>query len=149
MIVQHYSHITALDWHPVTGLLLSCSADRGIIVWKEDDNKKMMPQLCNIRELKSNNDACWNYRGDKFCVGAASGHVFAGSFNKEVNLWIATSLTDDKPLHDSPVTQVKFDPLSGRVVASASTDGCVIVTSSFYEDIDLGEDRGPFGKLVS
>lgn len=77
-------------------------------------------------------------RGDKFCVGAASGHVYAGSYNKMVNLWIATSLTDTKPLHDSPVTSVKFDPLSGRVVASSSTDGSVIVSSTYYEDMDLG-----------
>jgi hypothetical protein len=50
-----------------------------------------MPQLCSIKELKSNNDACWNYRGDKFCVGAASGHVFVGTYNAQVGLWIATS----------------------------------------------------------
>jgi WD40 repeat protein len=134
----------------VTGLLLSCSSDRGIIVWKEDaTTKKMMPQLCNIRELKSNNDACWNMRGDKFCVGAASGHVYTGCYNNNVNLWIANSLTDNKPLHDSPVTSVKFDPLSGRVVASSSTDGTVIVSSAYDDQMDTAQDQGPFGKLKS
>jgi len=134
----------------VTGLLLSCSSDRGIIVWKEDaTTKKMMPQLCSIRELKSNNDACWNMRGDKFCVGSASGHVYSGYYNNEVNLWIATSLTENKPLHDSPVTSVKFDPLSGRVVASSSTDGTVVVSSTYDAQIDTAQDQGPFGKLTS
>jgi WD40 repeat protein len=134
----------------VTGLLLSCSSDRGIIVWKEDaTTKKMMPQLCNIRELKSNNDACWNMRGDKFCVGAASGHVYTGCYNNAVNLWIANSLTDNKSLHDSPVTSVKFDPLSGRVVASSSTDGTVIVSSAYDDQMDTAQDQGPFGKLKS
>lgn len=81
----------ALDWHPKTGLLLSCSADRGIIVWKEDPATNMlMPQLCNIKELKANNDASWNFRGDKFVVGAASGNVFVGAYNDAVGLWIAT-----------------------------------------------------------
>ena len=138
-----------MDWHPKTNLLLSCSADRGIIVWKHDADNKLMPQLCNIRELKANTDACWNYRGDKFCVGASSGHVYAGSYNKEVSLWIATSLTDTKALHDSPITAVKFDPLAGRVIAYASTDGCVMVTTAFYEDLDHGDDNGPFGKIKS
>ncbi len=134
----------------MTGLLLSCSSDRGIIVWKEDaTTKKMMPQLCNIRELKSNNDACWNMRGDKFCVGAASGHVYTGCYNNAVNLWIANSLTDNKSLHDSPVTSVKFDPLSGRVVASSSTDGTVIVSSAYDDQMDTAQDQGPFGKLKS
>lgn len=134
----------------MTGLLLSCSSDRGIIVWKEDaTTKKMMPQLCNIRELKSNNDACWNMRGDKFCVGAASGHVYYGYYDDKVNLWIANSLTDNKPLHDSPVTSVKFDPLSGRVVASSSTDGTVVVISAYDDQRDPAQDQGIFGKLNS
>jgi len=80
---QHYSNIGALDWHPKTGLLLSCSADRGIIVWKEDEEtKQYMPQLCQIKELKANLDAVWNFRGDKFAVGAASGQVYVGAWDK-------------------------------------------------------------------
>lgn len=44
VLKEHFSMVGALDWHPVTGLLLSCSADRGIIVWKEDPaTKQMMP----------------------------------------------------------------------------------------------------------
>jgi hypothetical protein len=51
-------------------------------VWKEDpDTRQLMPNMCQILELKANNDACWNHRGDKFCVGSASGHVFIGSYN--------------------------------------------------------------------
>lgn len=50
-----------------------------------------MPQLCAIKELKANLDASWNYRGDKFCVGAASGHVFVGLFDENNGFWIAPS----------------------------------------------------------
>ena len=96
-----------------------------------------MPQLCQIKELKSNLDACWNHRGDKFAVGASSGKVFVGSWDAACGFWIARSLTDDeKPLHDGSVVSVKFDPISSRVVASASIDGTVIVSSAFDPLLD-------------
>jgi WD40 repeat protein len=38
-------------------------------------------------------------------------------------------LVSKKPLHDSSVVSVSFDPKSSRVVATASTDGfCKLVT---------------------
>lgn len=95
-----------------------------------------MPQLCNTKELKANTDACWNHRGDKFVVGAASGMVFVGSYNEAVGLWIAISQTADKPLHDAPVTCVRFDPGSSRTVVSASADGQVYFSSSYLEELD-------------
>jgi len=149
VLKEHFSLVTALDWHPKTNLLLSCSSDRGIIVWKEDVNvKKFMPQLCNIKELKANTDASWSHRGDKFVVGAASGMVFVGTYNEAVGLWIAVSQTDNKSLHDAPVTCVRFDPLSSRVVVSCSADGVVYVTSSYLEDLDgKGAGAGVFGKV--
>jgi WD40 repeat protein len=36
VLKEHFSLVTALDWHPQTGLLLSCSSDRGIIVWRTE-----------------------------------------------------------------------------------------------------------------
>jgi hypothetical protein len=46
-----------MHWHPTTGLLLTCSTDRGIIVWNQGSKGDLMPQLVNIKELKSNLDA--------------------------------------------------------------------------------------------
>lgn len=107
-----------------------------------------MPQLCQIKELKANTDACWNHKGDKFAVGAASGLVFVGSYDAQNGFWIARSLTDDdKPLHDGTVVSVKFDPLSGRVVASASIDGTVCISSAFDPDLDANNTAGPFGSV--
>jgi len=31
---EHFNVISALDWHPKTNLLLSCSVDRGTIIWE-------------------------------------------------------------------------------------------------------------------
>lgn len=107
----------------------------------------LMPQLCNIKELKANTDAVWNTRGDKFAVGAASGYVFVGSYNKAVNLWIAQAITD-KPTHDAPVTKVAFDPLSGKCIASCAADGQVFFNADFNEELDEKTAAGPFGAIV-
>ena len=112
----------------------------------------MMPNLCAIKELKSNLFASWNSRGDKFCVGGSSGHVFVGTYNTSLNFWVALSQTEEpplgKPLHKASVLCVRFDPGSGRVVASASADGSVIITSAFNQEIDVG-GSGPFAGVTS
>jgi len=55
-------------------------------------------------------------------------------------------LTDDnKPLHDGSVVSVKFDPLSSRVIASASIDGTVVISSAYDPDLDANSTAGPFG----
>lgn len=136
-----------MDWHPKTNLLLSCSSDRGIIVWQtEPKSNKLMPQLCNIKELKANTDASWSTRGDKFVVGAASGNVFVGSYNNKVGLWIAQAVSD-KAAHDSPVTCVKFDPLAGKCVVSCSSDGTVQFNADFNEELDQATGEGVFGGI--
>lgn len=92
--MQHYAQVNALDWHPKTNLLLSASTDRSVIVWNEEGtgkDSKFLPQLCAIKELKANLDASWNHRGDKFCVGASSGHVFVGKYNSDTGFWVAPS----------------------------------------------------------
>ena len=43
---------------------------------------------------------------------------------------------------------VKFDPKSSRVVASASTDGVCKITSCYMKEIDK-ETSGPFGNVTS
>ena len=71
----------------MTNQLLSSSTDRGIIVWSvnAEQGNRLMPNLCAVKELKSNLSASWNGRGDKFCVGGSSGHVFIGTYNTALN----------------------------------------------------------------
>lgn len=137
-----------MHWHEKTGQLMTCSTDRGIIIWKEDANSKLLPQLVIIKELKANLDAQWNFRGDKICVGSSSGHIYIGKYNPDVNFWVAPSQTDEKPLHRGSVNCVRFDPGSGHVVASASVDGKVIISSCFEEEIDSpSKASGPFAAV--
>ena len=122
--------ITSLDWHPKTNMLLSSSADRGIIVWEVAND--WLPQLGVIKEHYANLDATWNMRGDKYVVGASSGHVYVGKFSKDNNFWVAHSVNAKKPIHKASVTSVRFDPLSSRVVFSTSLDSTVQITSCYY-----------------
>lgn len=129
---------------------MTCSSDRGIIVWREADDGDLHPQLVNIKELKANLDAQWNARGDKICVGSSSGHVYVGTFNADVNFWVLLAQTSDKPLHRASVNSVRFDPGSGHVCASASADGKVIISSCYDEAIDAaGKPTGPFAAVNS
>lgn len=81
--------MSSLDWHGDKDLLLSVSTDRGAIVWGFDQTfNNMRPTLAVIKETKANIDGAWNHRGDKFCVGAASGNVFIATFSKANNFWI-------------------------------------------------------------
>jgi len=62
---------------------------------------------------------------------------------------IYDKLGGKKPLHKSSVLSVRFDPLSGRVVASSSTDGNCYITSCFLKDTDGTSTEGPFGSVTS
>jgi WD40 repeat protein len=124
--------VSSLDWHSTTNLLLSASTDRGVIVWGESaDINGLKPQLAVIKETKSNIDGSWNHAGNKFVVGASSGNVFIGRYDNLSNFWVAQSISGKKPLHGQSVVSVRFDPLSGRVCASASADGKCLITSCF------------------
>ena len=100
-----------------------------------------------VKEMKSNLDCNWNHRGDKFCIGSGSGNVYLGTFFAENNFWVAHPLKK-KALHKSSVVCVRFDPLSGRVIASASLDGTVQITSAYKEELDT-DSAGPFGQVTS
>lgn len=70
-------------------------------------------------------------------------------YDSHFGFWKAPSLTDDKPLHKASVIQVRFDPQSSRVIASASADGFVYVTSCFEPQLDMKSTAGPFGGVAS
>lgn len=44
---------------------------------------------------------------------------------------------------------MKFDPLSGKVCASGSTDGTCQITTCFVKGIDEGNTQGPFGGVTT
>jgi WD40 repeat protein len=120
---QHFNMVMSLDWHPKTNLLLSASADRSLIVWKPEKDT-FTPSMGMNQEKIAHLNATWNPRGDKFIVGSSSGNIYQGVFNSESNFWIAHSIKK-KPIHKASVVCVDYDPLAGKVVASASLDGTI------------------------
>ena len=147
VLKEHFNVITSLDWHPTTNLLLSGSADRGVIVWEVDND--WLPQLGVIKETKANLDVTWNTRGDKFGVGSSSGHVYVGTYSKANNFWVGHSVNSKKPIHKASVDAVRFDPVSSRVICSVSLDGTVQITSCYLKEFDDGSSAGPFGSVSS
>ena len=112
-----------MDWHPVTSKLVSCSMDRAAIVWERDSKGEMLPQMCVTKEKMANLDVNWNYRGDKYSIGTASGYVYQSTYNAKFGFWVCRD--EKRPRHKASVISVKYDPTSGNVVASASLDGTV------------------------
>ena len=146
---EHFSVISSLDWHPKTNLLLSASTDRSIIVWEQGKTSSdFQPQIGMIKEQKANLDATWNHDGTSFCVGSSSGNVYIGTYSEANNFWVAHSITK-KPAHKASVVCVRFDPLSGRAVASASLDGSIQINSCCPKDATSSSAQGPFGKVTS
>lgn len=71
-----------------------------------------------------------------------------GKFSAENNFWVAHPL-GKKPNHKDSVVCVRFDPLSGRVVASASLDGTIQITSCCPVGEEGVSAEGPFGGVTS
>lgn len=159
--------MTALDWHKITNQLLSISTDRAALVWSINEGTGAYgPSLSVIKEAKANIDGQWNTRGDKFCVSSASGNVFIATYSKSNNFWIGMPISKEcfcvvlliificfsggrRPLHKSSVVSVRFDPLTSRVCASASTDGKCYITSCYSKGLDDSSTSGPFGQVTS
>lgn len=95
-----------------------------------------------LKEKKANIDAAWNHSGNKYCVGSSSGHVYIGTFSSDANFWVAHPIKKN-PIHKASVICTRFDPQSGRIVASASLDGTILLTTCYREETD-GDAAGPF-----
>ena len=81
-------------------------------------------------------DASWNITGEKFSVATSSGNVYIGFYNKENNFWVAPALDEERSIHKASVVCARFDPLSGRVIASCSLDGRVLISSCYLKELD-------------
>ena len=93
-------------------------------------------------------DASWNLSGDKFSVASSSGNIYIGSYDKTNNFWVAHPLDEKKPTHKASVVCARFDPLSGRVIASCSLDGNCLISSCYLVELDK-ISNGPFGNVTT
>lgn len=148
VMTEHLNPVSGLDWHPATDKLLSCSTDRGAIVWSFNDQlQALQPGLVMIKESKANLACQWNYRGDKFAVATASGNLFISVYDAQQNFWTSKNLSGlKKPHHKNSVLSCAFDPLSGRVIASSSVDDFVFISTCYNAEVDT-DGSGPFAGI--
>lgn len=110
--------VSGLDWHPVTGLLVSVSHDRNAFVWAYDGPADAwVPQVVVLRVSKAALDVKWNAAGDAFAVSSSCKQAMVCRFEPGSNWWVSSGVKKAK----STVTAVAWHP-SGDVLATASTD---------------------------
>lgn len=118
ILKEHELPVASLDWHPVTGRLVSVGHDRNAFVWVFDaDNDRWTPQVVVLHISKAALDVKWSLDGSEFAVASASKQVSICRFDPGSNWWISSVSKKAK----STVTSVAWHP-SGQVVAAGSTD---------------------------
>lgn len=126
---EHNQLVSAVDWHPDTNRIISCSHDRNIVVWEFNNDWK--PNLVNFYQNRAVLDVSWSSRGDKFVAGTGSKFIGVGFPSQELQGWN----TKKCRILTSSVTTVRFDP-SGLVVAAGSTDMNIVVITSYVAEVD-------------
>ena len=126
---EHHQTVSAVDWHPLTNRIISCSHDRNVVVWELSGTWK--PALVNFYQTRGVLDASWSTRGDKFVVGTGSKNIGVGHWSDLLHAWN----TKRMKFFSSSVTCVRFDP-SGLVIAAGSTDSTCKVLTAFMEEVD-------------
>jgi actin related protein 2/3 complex subunit 1A/1B len=131
-LTGHLQYIAAVDWHPETNRIISCSHDRNILVWNFNSSKNnWKPELVNFNVKVAILDVKWSNRGDKFVATTGSKLVATGYFHEELNMWNCKSIKE----HRSSVTCARFDN-SGLFILSGSTDLKAYISSSYLPEVD-------------
>lgn len=141
---EHDQTVSALDWSPVTGQLLSCSHDRTAYVWTQAEDAKQpsdawTPVLILLDSQMKHGFTCakWSGSGQKLYVGGASPTVAVGKYDAESDWWRCTVATP----HCSSVTCLAPHPVNDTLLATGSTDCTVKVISTFNKSIDGAANR--------
>ena len=127
---SHAQYVSGLDWNAHTNEILSCSYDKTSFVWEFSNNKWTPSNV--VATTKLGYLCCkWNSRGDKFCEGTSSKHLFIGYYNTESKWWMGRNIK----AHKSSVVTCEIDPTSSFVL-SGSTDLRVYVSSCYIPAVD-------------
>lgn len=123
LTAQHDMTISAIDWHPLSGMIVTCAHDRNAFVWTyvEEENK-WNPSLVILRIDHAANDVKWSPDGKKFAVASASKCVPVCHYDTEGSWWVSKMI---KKPHKSTVLCVAWHPNSqligrGLLVPTAS-----------------------------
>mmetsp|Transcript_8408 Transcript_8408/g.16992 ORF Transcript_8408/g.16992 Transcript_8408/m.16992 type:complete len:379 (+) Transcript_8408:1-1137(+) len=133
---EHDLLISAIDWSPVTNLIVTCSHDRNSFVWTFDDKEgKWKPSLVILRIDRAALDVKWSPDGKKFAVASGAKCVPVCYFEAEHDWWVAKMIKK----HRSTVLKVAWHPNS-QILATGSSDFKCRVFSAFVRQIDNTQD---------
>lgn len=120
--------VTAIDWHPQSSRILTCSQDRNAYVWTLKADGGWQPSLVLLRTNRAATSAKWNREGDKFVVGLAAGAVAVCSYEASNDWW--TSRHIKRPATEDGghwcVMAVAWHP-NGELVAAGALDGTITI----------------------
>ena len=143
VLTQHELVVSAMDWHPTTGQLVTCSHDRSAFVWSLAGGA-WSPQVVILPHNRACLDVKWSPDGRKFAVASGSKKALIAFFDAANNWWVSRETAKSK----STVLALAWHP-SSLVIATASCDYSCSVISAYMEDVDGAAAPGatPFGAL--
>ena len=144
VLAKHDSVVSALDWHPVTNKLVTCSHDRSAFVWElRSGAAEWEPQITILPHRMACMDVRWSPDGLKFAVASGSKKALIAFYEPTNNWWVAR----ESRSHRSSVLSLAWHP-SSQLLATVSADYKCRVLSAFVEGVDAAPATGtPFGAL--
>ena len=147
---EHDMIIAAIDWHPTSNKIVTCSHDRNAFVWNYDEAAAdWKPSLVLLRIMRAALDVKFSPNGEKFAVASSAKCVPVCYFEAQNNWWVSKMIKK----HKSSVLSVSWHPNS-QIVATGSSDFKARVFCAYIADVDAAQDSGgfpevPFGEIVA
>lgn len=142
-LTDHDMTIAAIDWHPDSNFIVTCSHDRNAFVWNFDEGERMWkPSLVILRIERAALCVQWSPDGQKFAVGSSAKCVPVCYYEKDNNWWVSKMIKK----HKSSVLSIAWHPNS-QILATGSSDFKARVFSAFVQGVDAGQSATPFGEV--
>ena len=139
---QHDLVVSAIDWHPATNKIVTCSHDRSAFVWVLAASGEWTPQVVILPHRMACMDVRWSPDGLKFAVASGSKKALIAYFDAANTWWVAREARK----HKSTVLAVAWHP-SSQVLATVATDYTCRVVAAHVEGVDAARAATPFGAL--
>lgn len=142
---EHDMVIAAMDWHPDSNFIVTCSHDRNAFVWNFDEaEQQWKPSLVILRIERAALCVQWSPDGQKFAVGSSAKCIPVCYYEKDNNWWVSKMIKK----HKSSVLSVAWHPNS-QILASGSSDFKARVFSAFVAGVDGPPVTAEFSHNIS
>mmetsp|Transcript_24731 Transcript_24731/g.74208 ORF Transcript_24731/g.74208 Transcript_24731/m.74208 type:complete len:357 (-) Transcript_24731:45-1115(-) len=137
---DHDMVIAAIDWHPASNFIVTCSHDRNAFVWNYDEGEAAWkPSLVILRIERAALDVKWSPDGQKFAVASSAKCVPVCYYEQDNNWWVSKMIKK----HKSTVLSLAWHPNS-QIVATGSSDFRCRVFSAHVAAVDGEQTSGDF-----